>query len=62
MTHDEFKTTSMGNTAEGHASFLTVLETEDFPNRFQCVLQGTNINTFILIILMQILLYQFSAS
>lgn len=31
------KTTNMGNVAEGHATFFTVLETEDFSERFECV-------------------------
>lgn len=47
MTHDEFKTTSMGSIAEGHASFLTVLETEDFSNRSECA-AGAQIQTRLL--------------
>lgn len=30
------ETTNMGNVAEGHTSFLTVLATEDFAERFAC--------------------------
>lgn len=44
------KTTNMGNVAEGHASFFTVLATEDFSESFECAAPSANINTVFILI------------
>lgn len=40
----------MGNVAEGHASFFTVLATEDFSESFECAAPSANINTVFILI------------